>query len=188
MMSEFPLPADLPVPLDDGRADHLPGLAMPALVLLGTDGQTVALNELGPGRTIIYMYPMTGRPGVDLPDGWDAIPGARGCTPESCGFRDLHGELLQAGAARLYGMSSQDTDYQREAAARLNLPFPLLADADLAVATALRLPTFEVDGNRLYSRLTLVVSNAIIEHVFYPIFPPDAHAGEVLSWLKSAPS
>jgi peroxiredoxin len=176
------------VPQDDGRADHLPGRAMPALALLGTDASSLALNELGPGRTIVYIYPMTGRPGEDLPAGWNEIPGARGCTPESCAFRDHHAELLQAGASRVYGLSSQDTDYQREAAARLHLPFALLADADLALAGALDLPTFQAAGRRLYSRLTLVVSHGRIEHVFYPVFPPDGHALEVLNWLAITPA
>ncbi|MGH8962131.1 MAG: peroxiredoxin [Jatrophihabitantaceae bacterium] len=183
MTGHFPLPADLPVPQDDGRADHVAGRPMPAVELAGTDGRTVALHELGPGRTLIYLYPMTGRPGVELPDGWDAIPGARGCTPESCGFRDLHAELQQAGAARVYGLSGQDTDYQREAAERLHLPFALLSDVGLTLADALDLPTFEVEGRRLYARLTLVVSQGRVEHAFYPVFPPDAHAGEVLAWL-----
>ncbi|MEO8889143.1 MAG: peroxiredoxin [Jatrophihabitantaceae bacterium] len=182
-MTDFPLPADLPAPQDDGRADHLPGRELPALELVGTDQNTVALAHLGPGRTIIYIYPMTGRPGVDLPAGWDEIPGARGCTPESCAFRDHHSELVAAGAGQVYGLSSQDTGYQREVADRLHLPFALLADPDLALAGALDLPTFETGGVRRYSRLTLIASEGRIEHVFYPVFPPDGHALEVLTWL-----
>ena len=184
MADYLELPAHLPAPEDDGAAEHLPGRAMPDLTLVATDGRAVTLSELGPGRTVVYLYPMTGRPGVALPPGWDEIPGARGCTPESCGFRDHHAELREAGARAVYGLSSQFTDYQREAAERLALPFALLSDPELALAQALDLPTFVVEGDRLYRRLTLVVSDGVIEHAFYPVFPPDAHAGEVLSWLR----
>jgi peroxiredoxin len=178
------LPGGLPVPADDGAASHLPGRAMPALGLPATDGRRVALDGLGRGRTVIYVYPMTGRPGVDLPPGWDDIPGARGCTPESCGFRDHHGELLAAGADQVYGLSSQPSDYQAEAVDRLHLPFAMLSDERLALADALGLPTFSVDGMTLYRRLTMIVTDGVIEHVFYPVFPPDQHAQEVLDWLR----
>jgi peroxiredoxin len=178
------LPSDLPAPEDDGAADHLAGLAMPPITLAGTAGSRVALDDLGRGRTVLYIYPLSGRPGVDLPDGWDAIPGARGCTPEACGFRDHHAELRAAGAAAVFGLSSQSTDYQSELAERLGLPFEILSDPDLAVADALRLPTFTVEDGRLYKRLTLVVTDGRIEHAFYPIFPPDQHAAEVLQWLR----
>jgi peroxiredoxin len=178
------LPSDLPAPVDDGAADHLAGLAMPAITLPGTAGSRVTLPDLGPGRTVVYIYPLSGRPGVDLPDGWDAIPGARGCTPEACGFRDHHAELRAAGAAAVFGLSSQPTDYQAELAHRLNLPFELLSDPELEVADALRLPTFTADDRRLYTRLTLVVTDGRIEHAFYPIFPPDQHAAEVVEWLR----
>jgi peroxiredoxin len=181
------LPEGLPVPVDDGAASHLPGVAMPALSLPATDGRWVDLAALGSGRTVIYIYPMTGRPGVDLPEGWDDIPGARGCTPESCGFRNLHAELLAAGAAQVLGLSSQSTEYQREAVDRLHLPFAMLSDEPLALADALRLPTFSVDGKRLYRRLTMIVTDEAIEHVFYPIFPPNEHAQEVLDWLRANP-
>ena len=183
----FPLPPGLPVPEDDGAADHLPSQPMPALILPATDGSQVPLAALGAGRTVIYLYPMTGRPGVDLPEGWDDIPGARGCTPESCGFRDLMAELAGAGAARVYGMSSQSSDYQREAVSRLRLPFSMLSDERLVLAAALGLPTFEVDGMTLYRRLTMIVADGVIEHVFYPIFPPNQHAQEVLDWLRAHP-
>jgi peroxiredoxin len=183
----FPLPPGLPVPEDDGAADHLPGQPMPALTLPATDGSPVPLAALGAGRTVIYLYPMTGRPGVDLPAGWDDIPGARGCTPESCGFRDLMADLAGAGAARVYGLSSQSGDYQREAVSRLRLPFSMLSDEELALAGSLGLPTFEVDGKTLYRRLTMIVADGVIEHVFYPIFPPDQHAQEVLDWLRAHP-
>jgi peroxiredoxin len=177
------LPEGLPVPVDDGAASHLPGRAMPALSLPATDGRQVALGALGSGRTVVYIYPMTGRPGVELPAGWDDIPGARGCTPESCGFRNLHAELLAAGAAQVFGLSSQSTEYQREAVERLHLPFSMLSDERLALAGELGLPTFTVDGTKLYARLTMIITDGVIEHVFYPIFPPDQHAQEVLDWL-----
>jgi peroxiredoxin len=157
---------------------------MPPLRLLSTAGETVALDALGPGRTILYIYPMTGRPGVELPEGWDAIPGARGCTTEACDFRDHHAELREAGAERVFGLSSQDSDYQREAVERLGLPFALLADPELRLAETLGLPTFRAGGHRLYTRLTLVVRGGAVEHAFYPVFPPNEHAGEVLAWLR----
>jgi peroxiredoxin len=179
------LPGDLPVPVDDGAADHLPGAPMPAVTLPSTDGGAVRLDALGPGRTVLYAYPMTGTPGVDPPDGWDAIPGARGCTPESCAFRDHHADLTAAGAA-VYGVSTQPTEVQREAAQRLHLPFALLSDRH-PLAEALRLPTMVVDGTTMLRRLTLVVRDGGIEHVFYPVFPPDGHAEEVLDWLRGHP-
>lgn len=181
------LPEGLPVPVDDGAASHLPGRAMPALSLPATDGRQVNLAALGDGRTVIYIYPMTGRPGVELPEGWDDIPGARGCTPESCGFRNLHDELLAVGAAQVFGLSSQSTEYQREAVDRLHLPFAMLSDEPLALAGALGLPTFSIEGQTLYRRLTMIVTGGVIEHVFYPIFPPDQHAQEVLDWLRAHP-
>jgi peroxiredoxin len=180
------LPADLPVPQDDGAADHLPGARMPAVALPATDGSAVALDALGPGRTVIYAYPMTGTPGADPPDGWDAIPGARGCTPESCAFRDHHADLARAGAAVL-GLSTQRTEVQREAAERLHLPFALLSDAAGELSEALRLPTMIVEGTTMIRRLTLVVRDGATEHVFYPVFPPDGHAAEVLAWLGEHP-
>jgi peroxiredoxin len=188
-MTDFTqLPDDLPVPVDDGAASHLPGRALPAVTLTGTDGSRVTLDRLGPGRTVLYLYPMTGRPGVQPPQGWDLIPGARGCTPEACAFRDHHAELLAAGAGAVYGLSSQTTEYQREAATRLELPFAILSDADLALAKALDLPTFAAGGQVLYRRLTLVVRGGRIEHVFYPVFPPDRHAEQVLTWLREHPA
>ncbi|MDQ0377986.1 peroxiredoxin [Amycolatopsis thermophila] len=180
------LPADLPVPEDDGAAAHLPGARVPPLELRATDGETVRLDALA-GRTVVYAYPLTGRPGTDLPEGWDAIPGARGCTPEACAFRDHHEDLLAAGAAGVFGLSSQDSDYQREAVERLHLPFRLLADPALSLARALGLPTFETAGLTLYKRLTLIVRDGVVEHVFYPVFPPDEHAGQVLAWLRAHP-
>jgi peroxiredoxin len=181
------LPAELPVPEDDGATDHLPGHPAPRVVLLSTAGENVALDQLGPGRTVLYIYPLSGRPGTDLPTGWDDIPGARGCTPEACGFRDHYAELLDAGAARVFGASSQDVDYQRELVERLRLPFAMLSDLTLSLAAELRLPTFDVDGLTLFKRVTLVLRDGVIEHVFYPIFPPDQHAQQVLDWLRSHP-
>jgi peroxiredoxin len=178
------LPPDLPVPRDDGAADHLPGRSMPPVRLTSTAGESVALDALGAGRTVLYVYPMTGRPGTALPEGWDAIPGARGCTPEACGFRDHYGDLAAAGAARMFGLSSQDTDYQKEAAERLGLPYAMLSDSGFRLAETLGLPTFEAGGMRLYKRLTLIVRDGVIEHVFYPVFPPGEHAAQVLDWLR----
>ncbi|MGW2706275.1 MerR family transcriptional regulator [Streptomyces sp. NPDC001340] len=188
IMSDFHrLPADLPVPEDDGAAAHLPGLKAPELELADTTGEMVRIDALGSGRTIVYIYPLTGRPDADLPDGWDAIPGARGCTTEACDFRDHHQELLTAGARRVFGLSSQDTAYQREVVERLRLPFPMLSDPRLNLAAALGLPTFDVDGMTLFKRLTLVIRDGVIEHVFYPIFPPNVHAQQVLAWLRDNP-
>jgi peroxiredoxin len=178
----YELPNDLPVPEDDGAADHLPGTRLPPITLASTVGEVVDLSAL-PGRTVVYCYPMTGRPDRSLPTGWDEIPGARGCTPQSCSFRDHHAELRSLGA-RVFGLSTQDTEYQLEAAERLNLPFALLSDADLAFAGALGLPTFEVDGMVLLKRLTMVIDEGRIEKVFYPVFPPDRSAEEVVEWLE----
>jgi peroxiredoxin len=184
-MSDYTaLPTGLPVPEDDGAADHLRGLRMPDLTLTATNGVDVNPANLG-GTTVVYIYPMTGVPGVPLPEGWDLIPGARGCTPESCGFRDHFVELQTAGASGVFGLSSQTTDYQREVADRLHLPFALLSDPGLELAGALQLPTFGVDGMRLYKRITLVVRDGLIDHVFYPVFPPNGHAEAVLAWLAA---
>jgi len=178
------LPSDLPVPQDDGAARHLEGARWPDLSLQATDGSTVNLSRL-PGRSAVYVYPRTGRPGVAPPDGWDAIPGARGCTPQSCGFRDHFRELRRLGVARVYGLSTQDSDYQREAGERLHLPFPLLSDAGLELQHALRLPTFQAGGMILLKRLVMVVDDGVIAHVFYPIFPPDRSAEEVVAWIEN---
>lgn len=184
----FPLPDDLPEPTDDGGADHLPGTRLPAVTLPATDGSTVTLHDCE-GRVVVYAYPKTGRPDRDVvPDGWDEIPGARGCTPEACGFRDHHDELRDRGVSAVFGLSVQSTDYQREARDRLGLPFELLSDADLEFADGLGLPTFEAGDERLLKRLTLVVDDGRIEHVFYPVFPPDEHAAEVRDWLEANPS
>ena len=181
------LPADLPVPEDDGAAAHLPGTVMPSITLPATSGETVDLAGLGHPRAIVYVYPMTGTPGVPLPEGWDQIPGARGCTPQALGFRSHYEELTGLGA-EVYGLSSQTPAEQAEAAARLTLPFPLLSDSGLVLAERLGLPTFPAGGVVRYKRLTLVLSSGRISRVFYPVFPPDKHAGEVLAWLREHPA
>jgi peroxiredoxin len=186
MTSFTELPSDLPRPIDDGACDHLPGLAMPPLRLPSTAARLVDLGALDAARTVIYCYPRTGRPGEPLPDGWDLIPGARGCTPQSCSFRDHHRELADLGA-EVYGLSTQTTDYQREMAERLHLPFSVLSDAHFDFTDALRLPTFEAGGMRLIKRLTLIVRDERIQHVFYPVFPPNESAAEVLDWLERHP-
>ena len=176
------LPKDLPEPTDDGAADHLPGTRVPPVSLMSTAGETVDLSSL-PGRTVVYCYPLTGRPDRELPQGWDEIPGARGCTPQSCSFRDHHEELRALGA-RVFGLSTQSTGYQREAVERLQLPYELLSDEDLGFAEALGLPTFDVEGMVLLKRLAMVIEDGSIEKVFYPVFPPDENAKEVVEWLS----
>jgi len=178
----YRLPDDIPAPMDDGATDHLPGTRLPSVPLISTAGEPVDLSKL-PGRTVVYCYPRTGRPDQDLPRGWNEIPGARGCTPQSCSFRDHHEELRALGA-RVFGLSTQDTEYQREAAGRLRLPFELLSDERLEFAGALALPTFEADSMILLKRLTLVIEDGRIEKVFYPVFPPDKNAEEVIGWLS----
>lgn len=177
------LPSDLPRPVDDGAAAHLEGSVLPNVVLDSTDGAAVNLGELK-GRFVIYVYPMTGRPDVPLPDGWDGIPGARGCTPQSCSFRDHYSKLKEIGTG-VFGLSAQTTEYQHEARDRLHLPFQLLSDSALLLKGALRLPTFSVAGMELYKRLTLVAEDGRIRQVFYPVFPPDRNADDVLAWLRS---
>lgn len=188
MADLYTLPDDLPVPVDDGAADHLPGRSMPELTLYASDAVAVKLADLGEGRSVIYLYPLTGRPGADMPEGWDAIPGARGCSTEACDFRDHHEDLRSAGVSAVYGLSSQDSEYQAEVVDRLRLPFSMLSDEGFQLADALALPTIHAPGqDRLYARLTLVVRDGWIEHVFYPIFPPNVHARQVLAWLRENP-
>lgn len=185
-MNDFPLPPDLPRPIDDGSARHLTGMPMPQISLRSTTGRLVELSALNSPRTVIYCYPMTGLPGVPLPEGWDMIPGARGCTPQTCGFRDQYREF-QGLRAEVFGLSVQTTEYQMEMATRLKIPFGVLSDSEYKFCEALRLPTFEVEGVRLLKRLTLVVRRNRIEHVFFPVFPPNESAAEVLGWLKQNP-
>jgi len=176
----------IPPPLDDAAVHHLQGASLPSVSLLATNGESIDLSACR-GRTVVYIYPRTGRPGFSNPDGWDAIPGARGCSPQSCAFRDHFNELKQLGVDQLYGLSTQDTAYQQEAADRLRLPFPLLSDGHLEFAHALSLPTFEVDGMTLLKRCTLIVDDGRVTHVFYPVFPPDRNAGDVIAWLSASP-
>jgi peroxiredoxin len=179
------LPDDLPVPHDDGGARHLSGCKLPPLALVATDGSRVDLSRL-PGRNVVYIYPRTGQPAQPNLEGWDAIPGARGCTPQSCGFRDHFAELKALGVRRLFGLSTQDTDYQREAVERLHLPFPILSDQDLKLTRAVNLPTFEIAGMTLLKRMALVIDDGVVTKVFYPVFPPDQNAAEVIDWLRQA--
>ena len=174
----------IPAPQDDGAARHLTGLAVPDVPLIDSNGARVSLAKI-PGRVVLFAYPRTGVPGQISPvEGWDMIPGARGCTPQACAFRDLYREMPAAGVTRVFGVSTQDNAYQREAADRLHLPFPLLSDEKLALSKALRLPTMEVAGMTLIKRLALVIDDATIAKVFYPVFPPDRNAGDVLAWLE----
>jgi peroxiredoxin len=179
------LPSQLPVPQDDGAARHLSGLKLPSIALAATNGASVDLSLLR-GRTVVYIYPRTGVPGQPLPDGWDAIPGARGCTPQSCSFRDHFAELKRLGVANLFGLSTQDTAYQNEAAERLHLPFPILSDRALELTRAIRLPTFSVAGMTLLKRMVLIIDEGVIGKVFYPVFPPDKSAEEVIDWLSAS--
>jgi peroxiredoxin (alkyl hydroperoxide reductase subunit C) len=177
----------IPPPIDDGAAAHLVGMMVPPISLVATNDSSVTLSALH-GRIVVFAYPRTGEPGkISLVDDWDMIPGARGCTPQTCAFRDLFAELKSAGAEHVFGLSSQSNIYQTEMASRLHLPFPVLSDEKLALTHALNLPTMEVAGLTLIKRLALVIDNARISHVFYPVFPPDRNAGDVLAWLKRNP-
>lgn len=178
----------IPAPIDDGAAAHLAGATIPPVALTATDGTSVTLSAV-PGRVVLFAYPRTGEPGkIGLTEDWDEIPGARGCTPQTCSFRDLIGELKAAGASRVFGLSTQDTDYQREMVERLHVPFPILSDSDLKLTRALNLPAMEVAGQTLLKRLALIIDDARITHMFYPVFPPDRNAGDVLAWLKANPA
>lgn len=178
------LPTDLPEPEDDGAAGHLLGMALPVVRLRATDCSVVDLAGLPFGRSVLFIYPMTGQPGRPLPPGWDGVPGARGCTSELCGVRDELERLRRAGVSAVFGLSTQDRIYQAEAASRLALSYPLLADPTRTVGLALRLPTFSIGATTFYRRLTLIVHDGVIEHVFYPVFPPDTHVAEVIAWLE----
>ena len=181
----YVLPPDLPVPIDDGAADHLVGTTIPSLALPSTSGREIDLESAARGTLVLYCYPRTGRPGEPLPEGWDEIPGARGCTPQSCAFRDHFAELQSFGAGVL-GVSAQPLADQVEFAQRVGLPYPILSDPGLQLGSALQLPTFEVAGMRLYRRLTLIARAGRIETVFYPVFPPDRNAADVLAWLSAS--
>jgi peroxiredoxin len=177
----------IPAPIDDGAAAHLAGKIIPPVSLLATDDTSVTLSALS-GRTVVFGYPRTGEPGkIALVDDWDMIPGARGCTPQTCAFRDLFAEFKAAGAEQVFGLSTQSNEYQAEMASRLHLPFPVLSDEKLELTRALDLPTMEVAGLTMIKRLALIVDNGRISHVFYPVFPPDRNASDVLDWLKENP-
>ena len=183
----YQVPADLPIPEDDGAARHLVGMRLPAVALPATNGAAVTLDDATVPLVILYCYPRTGRPDVEALGGtpqWNAIPGARGCTPQACGYRDNYTELLDYGA-KVYGLSTQSTEYQREAVERLELPFPLLGDATGEFSSALRLPSFEVQGVRLLKRVTLIIWNGKVAECFYPVFPPDVDAKNVLNWIRT---
>ena len=181
------LPEDLPAPKDDGAANHLPGRVVPSLTFQATDGDDIALDAVSAGRWVLFLYPLTGDPGVDMPCGWDQIPSARGCSQEACAFRDNLVALQEHGAQRILALSSDDAQYQQDLIRRLHLPYPMLSDPEMRLARALDLPTFEANGWTLYKRLTLIIDGNVIEHAFYPIFPPDTHADEVLDWLRAHP-
>jgi peroxiredoxin len=182
---EAPDWSSIPAPTDDGATRHLQGARIAPVRLSSTSGEPVDLSALR-GRTVVYAYPRTGRPGVDNPDGWDMIPGARGCTPQSCSFRDHFADLKRLGVSHLFGLSTQTPSYQKEAAERLHLPFPILSDHLSELTDAMNLPTFEVDGMKLLKRFTLVIDDGGVTHVFYPVFPPDRSASDVVDWLQSA--
>ena len=174
----------IPAPTDDGGARHLAGMAVPPVGLRATDDTMVTLAECD-GRTVVFAYPRTGEPGkIALVEDWDMIPGARGCTPQTCAFRDLFAELKAAGARRVFGLSTQSNAYQCEMASRLHLPFPMLSDEKLELTRALRLPTMAAAGETLIKRMALILDDGCITHVFYPVFPPDRNASDVLAWLK----
>lgn len=182
-MNLYSLPKGLPVPTDDGKASHLMGKKLPSIELPSTSGTVVNLSLLS-GWSVIYCYPMTGRPDVALPEGWDDIPGARGCTPQSCAFRDHHAELVSLGA-KVFGLSTQTTDYQKEMAARLHLPFDVLSDSALMLSTELSLPTMKLGELTLFKRLTMICYSSVIQRVHYPVFPPQEDADHVIAWLKT---
>lgn len=183
MTDVYSLPPNLPAPEDDGACDHLPGAMLPQLTLESSQGP-VSLRELSLDLLVLYVYPQAGRPGRPSPEGWDEIPGARGCTPQSLGFRAAHGRLQELGA-RVAGLSAQPLDDQLEFAERNAIPYPVIADPERKLGAALRLPTFEAGGLTLYKRATLVVESCAISKVFYPVFPPDENAVEVVAWLES---
>ena len=175
------LPENLPVPQDDGACDHLEGLKVPSTLLRSTNGRTVDLAD--ETATVVFFYPRTGTPSEPAPLDWDLIPGARGCTPQSCGFRDEYSEFQKLGF-QVFGASSQTTEYQKEFVSRNHIPFEILSDAEFLLTDALRLPTFVFGGSRLIKRLAVIVKKGRIEKAFYPVFPPNENAGNVLKWIR----
>ncbi len=178
----FSIPIDLPIPLDDGACDHLENMPIPNVSLWSTDDQEVNLSSLSDWN-VIFCYPMTGRPGVPIPEGWVKIPGAAGCTPQACAYRDNYAELKRNGIG-IYGISTQTSEAQKEASNRLGLPYPLLSDANHSFSSALKLPMLEVGGSKLIKRLTLILKDGVIKKCFYPVFPPDKNVVEVIAWLS----
>lgn len=179
------LPPDLPRPEDDGACDHLRGQRLPSLSLLASNGEDIDPTKVETRWVVIYIYPRTGVPGVEMPEGWDSTPGARGCTPQSCAFRDSHSAFADVGAV-VFGLSAQSHEDQMEFSRREHLPFLLLSDPHMALGGTLGLPTFQAAGETLYKRVTLIARSGIIEHVRYPVFPPDEDSEQVLSWLRSS--
>ena len=177
------LPKNLPIPEDDGATNHLIGMRLPRVSLKATNGVIIHLGDIE-GKVVIYCYPMTGQPNVALPEGWDQIPGARGCTPQSCAYRDHYQELQSLGA-EVIGLSVQTTEYQKEMAERLHLPFPVVSDAEYQFQKALNMPTFIAAGASLLKRVTLIANHGVIDAVHYPIFPSDSDAAWVINYLKS---
>jgi peroxiredoxin len=175
------LPANLPVPIDDGQASHIEGMRFPEISLPSTSGKNLSFNH---EKFVIYVYPLTGQPGMGLPDGWDEIPGARGCTPQACDFSN-HFQQFSDLKTQVFGLSAQTTAYQLELKNRLHLPFDLLSDSEFQLKKALNLPTFQVGELTLYKRLTLIIEQNVIKKVFYPVFPPNQHAAQVLDWLNA---
>ncbi len=182
MTNVYEIPPNLPIPENDGSTNHLRGLRLPNISLKATDGSTVSFGNIS-NRLVIYCYPMTGQPNVALPDGWDQIPGARGCTPQSCSFRD-HYQELQALGAEVVVLSVQTTEYQKEMVDRLQVPFPVVSDSDYQFQKALNMPTFMAAGMTLLKRVTLIANHGVIEAVHYPIFPSDSDPGWVIDYLK----
>jgi peroxiredoxin len=186
MSQSLSLPDNLPAPQDDGGCAHLPGLKAPQLALATTAGPAIDFSGLS-GRSVIFCYPKTGVPGKPIAAAWDEIPGARGCTPQNCGFRDEYANLQRVGVKQLFGLSTQSTSYQQEAAERLHLPYLLVSDENLALTHALNLPTFDFDGETLIKRLTLILDDGVITQVLYPVFPPDKSAAQTLAWINQHP-
>jgi peroxiredoxin len=180
----YSLPDDLPVPLDDGACDHLNGLTLPNLILRSTLNRDLNLFETSKSKTVFFFYPRTGRPDEPAPIGWDQIPGARGCTPQSCGYRDAHSKFHDLGI-QIFGVSTQTTDFQQELVRRIHLPFEVLSDSEFKLTESLRLPTFEFNSMRLLRRLALFVENSTVQKVFYPVFPPNENASQVLTWMET---
>lgn len=182
-----PLPDNLPRPVDDGAGRHLPGKVLPSLSLPATNGSLVRLDQIAEGRWVLFVYPSTGKPGEAIAMGWNEIPGARGCSAEACSFRDNLAAFEQLGIEHVLALSADPTEYQEAAVTRFKLPYLMLSDPDFSLASAIGLPTFHALGRTFYKRLTLIVRGKVIEHVFYPIFPPDGHAAEVIDWLTATP-